>query len=68
MRLPAARGWFLETSHADTVQLSGWFNQVADVDRDWPHGTAPGDTRDFTFHVRSRAPSGTPGWPWCASC
>lgn len=58
MRLPAARGWFLETSHADTVQLSGWFNQVADVDRDWPHGTAPGDTRDFTFDIRSRAPSG----------
>jgi hypothetical protein len=59
MRLPAGRGYFLTAPHHEMVQLSGWYNQVADVDRDWPEGTIAGDTREFHFDVRTRAPSGT---------
>jgi hypothetical protein len=59
MRLPGARGYFLAAPHREMVQLSGWFNQVADFDQDWPQGTLAGDTREFTFEVRTRAPSGT---------
>jgi hypothetical protein len=58
MRLPGARGYFLAAPHREMVQLSGWFNQVADFDQDWPQGTLAGDTREFTFEVRTRAPSG----------
>jgi hypothetical protein len=59
MRLPGARGYFLAAPHREMVQLSGWFNQVADFEQDWPQGTLAGDTREFTFDVRTRAPSGT---------
>jgi hypothetical protein len=59
MRLPGARGYFLAAPHPEMLQLSGWFNQVADFDQDWPRGTLAGDTREFTFEVRTRAPSGT---------
>jgi hypothetical protein len=58
MRLPGARGYFLAAPHHEMLQLSGWFNQVADFDQDWPQGTLAGDTREFTFEVRTRAASG----------
>ena len=58
MRLPGSRGYFLAAPHHEMLQLSGWFNQVADFDQDWPQGTLAGDTREFTFEVRTRAPSG----------
>ena len=59
MRHPAGRGYFLAAPHREMLALSGWFNQVADFDQDWPEGTVAGDTREFTFDVRTRAPSGT---------
>lgn len=59
MRLPGPRGYFVAAPHDQMVRLSGWFNQVADFDQDWPRGTLAGDTREFTFDVRTRAPSGT---------
>jgi hypothetical protein len=58
MRLPSDRGYYLAAPHHEMLQLSGWFNQVADFDQDWPQGTVAGDTREFTFEVRTRAPSG----------
>jgi hypothetical protein len=58
MRLPGDRGYYLAAPHHEMLQLSGWFNQVADFDQDWPQGTVAGDTREFTFEVRTRAPSG----------
>jgi hypothetical protein len=58
MRLPGTRGYYLAAPHHEMLQLSGWFNQVADFDQDWPQGTVAGDTREFTFEVRTRAASG----------
>ena len=58
MRLPGPRGYYLAAPHHEMLQLSGWFNQVADFDQDWPQGTLAGDTREFTFEVRTRAASG----------
>ncbi len=58
MRRSGPRGFYLDTSHREMLQLSGWFNQVADHDQDWPLVTVAGDTREFTFDVCSRAGSG----------
>ena len=58
MRLPGPRSYYLAAPHHEMVQLSGWFNQVADFDQDWPQGTVAGDTREFTFEVRTRSASG----------
>jgi hypothetical protein len=58
MRLAGSRGYHLAAPHDQMVRLSGWFNQVADHDQDWPMGTLAGDTREFTFEVRTRGASG----------
>ena len=59
LRLPGPRGWYLAAPHHEMLRLSAWFNQVADFEQDWPEGTLAGDTREFTFDVRTRAASGT---------
>ena len=59
MRLSGPRGYWLAAPHAEMVRLSGWFNQVADVEQDWPDGTVAADTREFSFDVCTRGASGT---------
>jgi hypothetical protein len=56
----SGRSYFLTAPFEQVVLLNQWFTEVADTSRDWPSGTAVGDTRDFLFTVRTRVPSGTP--------
>jgi hypothetical protein len=59
MQTPSGRSYFLTAPYDQVVLLNHWFTEVADTSKAWPSGTAVGDTRDFTFTVRTRAPSGT---------
>ncbi|MGW4461900.1 GTPase domain-containing protein [Micromonospora sp. NPDC004704] len=54
----AGRGYFLTAPREEVSLLNKWFTEVEDSGRDWPSGTSPADTREFTFTVRTRAPSG----------
>jgi hypothetical protein len=54
----SGRGWFLTAPYEQVVLLNQWFTEVADTERDWPSGTAVGQTRDFLFTVRTRGASG----------
>jgi hypothetical protein len=58
MQTSSGRSYFLTAPYDQVVLLNQWFTDVADTSRDWPSGTAVGETRDFTFTVRTRAPSG----------
>jgi energy-coupling factor transporter ATP-binding protein EcfA2 len=58
MQTSSGRSYFLTAPYDQVVLLNQWFTDVADTSRDWPSGTAVGDTRDFVFTVRTRAPSG----------
>src|SRR5258705_7920644 len=53
------RSYFLSAPYEEVVLLNGWYNDVSDPQRDWPSGTSVGDTRNFTFTVQTRVPSGT---------
>lgn len=55
----SGRGWFLTAPYEQVVLLNQWFTDVADPSRDWPAGTTVGETRDFTFAVRTMGASGT---------
>ncbi len=59
MQTLSGRSYFLTAPYEQVVLLNQWFTEVADTNRDWPSGTAVGETRDFIFTVRTRAPSGT---------
>jgi hypothetical protein len=59
MQTLSGRGYFLTAPYEQVVLLNQWFTDVADTGRDWPSGTAVGETRDFMFTVLTRAPSGT---------
>ncbi|OLB81240.1 MAG: hypothetical protein AUI14_03885, partial [Actinobacteria bacterium 13_2_20CM_2_71_6] len=59
MQTLSGRSYFLTAPYEQVVLLNQWFTDVADTSRDWPSGTAVGETRDFLFTVRTRAPSGT---------
>jgi hypothetical protein len=60
MQTLSGRSYFLTAPYDQVVLLNQWFTEVADTSRDWPSGTAVGETRDFIFTVRTRTPSGTP--------
>jgi hypothetical protein len=53
------RSYFLSAPYEEVMLLNGWYNDVSDPQRDWPSGTSVGDTRNFTFTVQTRVPSGT---------
>ena len=59
LQTSSGRGYFLTAPYEQVVLLNQWFTDVADTSRDWPSGTAVGETRDFLFTVRTRAASGT---------
>ena len=56
MQTSSGRGYFLTAPYDQVVLLNQWFTDVADTSRDWPSGTAVGETRDFLFTVRTRGP------------
>lgn len=58
MQTPSGRSYFLTAPYDQVALLNQWFTEVADTSLDWPTGTALADTREFTFTVRTRTPSG----------
>ena len=54
LQTPSGRGYFLAAPYDQVIQLSSWFADAADPNRDWPFGTAVGETREFTFDVTTR--------------
>jgi hypothetical protein len=60
MQTHSGRSYFLTAPYEQVVLLNQWFTDVADTSRDWPSGTAVGETRDFVFTVRAGARSGPP--------
>jgi hypothetical protein len=58
MQTPSGRSYFLTAPYDQVILLNQWFTEVADTSKDWPSGTSVADTREFTFAVRTRAPSG----------
>jgi hypothetical protein len=58
LQTASGRGYFLTAPYEQVVLLNQWFTDVADTGRDWPSGTAVGETREFLFTVRTRGASG----------
>jgi hypothetical protein len=58
MQTLSGHSYFLTAPYHQVALLNQWFTDVADTGRDWPSGTSVGETRDFLFTVRTRAPSG----------
>jgi hypothetical protein len=58
MQTSSGRSYFVTAPFDQVVLLNQWFTEVADTSRDWPSGTTVGETRDFTFTVRTRGSSG----------
>jgi hypothetical protein len=58
MQTPSGGSYFLTAPYEQVALLNKWFTEVADPALDWPTGTALSDTREFTFAVRTRTPSG----------
>ncbi|MFI8273899.1 hypothetical protein ACIGBH_03125 [Streptomyces sp. NPDC085929] len=60
LRTPTGQSYFLTTSHADALQLNHWFSQMADTASadGWPPGTAKGESRHFSFTVKTRTADG----------
>ncbi|GAA4622645.1 hypothetical protein GCM10023196_015670 [Actinoallomurus vinaceus] len=55
LRVPSGQCYFLTAAHDDVARLNRWFTQMADAaSPDWPHGTAKGETRLFSFDVKTR--------------
>jgi len=59
MQTPSGRSYFLTAPYEQVVLLNQWFTEVADTSKAWPAGTSVGETREFVFTVRTRAPSGS---------
>ncbi|MCT9935110.1 hypothetical protein N5079_33405 [Planotetraspora sp. A-T 1434] len=61
LKTPAGQCYFLTATHDDVLQLNQWYIQMADTASSgaWPRGTAKGETRHFTFTVKTRI-NGTP--------
>jgi GTPase SAR1 family protein len=55
------QSYFLTAPRDDVLRLNKWYRQMADASRpdDWPHGTTKGETRKFTFSLKTRAAMGT---------
>jgi hypothetical protein len=59
LQTPSGRGYFLTAPYEQVILLNTWFTDAADPGRDWPYGTAVGETREFTFTVTTRAATET---------
>ena len=58
LMVPGKRAYFLSAPHEQVIALGDWYAQAADTTADWPAGTMTGESRKFTFTVRTRLPSG----------
>lgn len=55
LRVPTGQTYFLTAPHDDVLRLNRWFSQMASTtSQAWPHGTAKGETRLFSFAVKTR--------------
>lgn len=54
LQTPSGGHYYLTAPYDQVIQLNKWFAEVADPGRDWPYGTASGETREFTFEVTTR--------------
>ncbi|MEU8271034.1 hypothetical protein AB0B89_28225 [Sphaerisporangium sp. NPDC049002] len=55
LKAPAGQCYYLTASHDDVLLLNQWYAQMVDTagSGDWPRGTAKGETRQFTFTVKT---------------
>ncbi|MEU9301475.1 hypothetical protein [Streptomyces sp. NPDC048269] len=60
LKSPAGQSYFLKASPEDVLHLNQWYSQMADtaVEAGWPPGTAKGETRHFTFTVKTQIAEG----------
>ncbi|MFD0315164.1 hypothetical protein [Streptomyces flavalbus] len=56
LQTPAHQCFFLTAPRDEVLLLNRWFHQMADTEsaHGWPRGTAKGETRHFTFTVKTR--------------
>ncbi|GAA4574261.1 hypothetical protein [Planotetraspora kaengkrachanensis] len=55
LKSPAGQCYFITATRDDVLQLNEWYLQMADTAATgaWPRGTAKGETRHFTFTVKT---------------
>ncbi|WP_405149967.1 hypothetical protein OG589_16280 [Sphaerisporangium sp. NBC_01403] len=55
LKAPAGQCYFLTAPHDDVLLLNQWYAQMVDTaaSGDWPRGTAKGESRQFTFTVKT---------------
>ncbi|MFD9408440.1 hypothetical protein ACFWBN_15700 [Streptomyces sp. NPDC059989] len=60
LKSTAGQSYFLKAPPDDVLQLNQWYSQMADTatEAGWPPGTAKGETRNFTFTVKSQVAVG----------
>ncbi|HEX6352860.1 hypothetical protein [Actinophytocola sp.] len=51
MQTPAERGFYLKAPHAQVIDLTSWFQDVADPSDVWPAGTSKSEMREFEFDL-----------------
>lgn len=59
LQTPSGRSYFFTAPYDQVIVLNRWFADAADPGRDWPFGTAVGETREFTFSVTTRTTAET---------
>ncbi|GAA1285981.1 hypothetical protein Psi02_56290 [Planotetraspora silvatica] len=55
LKAPTGQCYFITATRDDVLQLNDWYLQMADTAATgaWPRGTAKGETRHFTFTVKT---------------
>jgi GTPase SAR1 family protein len=51
---PRDRGYYIKAPQDQVIELSRWYQQVADSGEDWPSGTTRQEIREFEFSVMAR--------------
>jgi hypothetical protein len=51
---PRDRGYYIKAPQDQIIELSRWYQQVADSGQDWPSGTTRQEIREFEFSVMAR--------------
>jgi hypothetical protein len=58
MQTPSNRGYYLKAPHQQVIELSQWFQDVANPDDVWPAGTRKSEMREFEFALLTAAGGG----------
>lgn len=54
----SGRSYFLTAPQEQVIALNEWYSETVDTARNWPAGTSIGETRTFSFMIRTRMGSG----------